>query len=292
MIERIYMGLPIWNRADWTGELFAPGTPAGQRLAAYARSFNAVEGNTTFYAVPPAATVARWVEQTSPGFRFCFKLPRTITHDRLLVNARREVEVFMEVLEPLGPRLGPVLVQLPPRFGPRSLPTLEDFLLALPPGAPYAVEVRHPGYFEGAAAQELDAMLGELGIDRVILDTRGVHEAEGDDPALVEAHRRKPRLPAPAVATASRPVLRYVANPELPANDARLSAWADQVVAWLEQGREPYLFMHVPNDFHAPALARRFFAQLSARTDVGSLPGWVGERRRPRQVGLFELDEG
>ncbi|MEM9455389.1 MAG: DUF72 domain-containing protein [Myxococcota bacterium] len=287
MIERIFLGLPIWNRADWTGELFAPGTPAGKRLAAYARIFNAVEGNTTFYAIPPASTVARWVEQTRPDFRFCFKLPRTVTHDRLLVNARRQTETFMHVLAPLGPRLGPVLVQLPPRFGPERLPALEDFLVTLPPDAGYAVEVRHPGFFSGTAATELDAMLGELGIDRVILDTRGVHEAVGDEPALVEAHQRKPRLPAPAVATAGRPVLRYVANPALPANDERLATWCDQVVAWLDQGREPYVFMHVPNDFFAPRLARRFFEQLSVRTDVGSLPRWVGERRRPHQVGLF-----
>ncbi len=287
MLERIHLGLPIWNRADWTGELYPPGTPSDRRLATYAQFFNAVEGNTTFYATPPASTVARWVEQTHDRFRFCFKLPRTVTHDRLLVNARREAESFMTVLEPLGPRLGPTLVQLPPRFGPDRLPALEDFLVSLPPVSTYAVEVRHLGYFSGAAAAELDAMLAELGIDRVILDTRGVHEAVGDDPALVQAHQRKPRLPVEPVATAGRPVLRYIANPELAANDERLGRWADRVVQWLAEEREPYVFMHVPNDFHAPRLARRFFDQLSERTNIGNLPSWVGERRQPRQVGLF-----
>ena len=84
--------------------------------------------------------------------------------------------------------------------------SLEDFLLALPPWAPYAVEVRHPGFFAGTAATELDAVLGELGVDRVILDARGVHEPfdvdvddrEGTpsptDPALLQAHERKPAL--------------------------------------------------------------------------------------------------
>lgn len=287
MISRVYLGLPVWNRPDWAGELFPASTPAGERLAAYARIFNAVEGNTTFYATPPATTVERWLAQTGPGFRFCFKLPRAITHDRMLVNAARELEAFMAVLEPLASRLGPVLVQLPPRFAPRQLPVLEDFLLALPPWAPYAVEVRHPGFFAGGAQLELDAMLTELGVDRVILDARGVHEAEGDDPALVEAHERKPNLPAPAIVTGQRPVLRYVANPELTANDVRLAAWIDEVVRWLEQGREPYLFMHVPNDFHAPRLARRFFEQLATRADVGTLPSWPGEHRQPSQVGLF-----
>ncbi|MCX4243438.1 DUF72 domain-containing protein [Paraliomyxa miuraensis] len=297
MIQRAFLGLPVWNRADWTGELYPPGTPASQRLAAYARIFNAVEGNTTFYATPPPTTVARWVEQTGPRFRFCFKLPRAITHERMLVNASREAEAFMEVLAPLRERLGPVLVQLPPRFGPERLPSLEDFLLTLPPVAPYAVEVRHPGYFEGAAQDELNAMLGELGMDRAVIDTRGVHEAEGDDPDLARAHERKPRLPAPAVATGRHPMLRYVANPELPANDARLIAWAEQVVSWLEEGREPYLFMHVPDDFFAPRLARRFFEHLTARAEVGTLPAFgsaahdhPGERRPARQVSLFSED--
>jgi len=294
MISRVYLGLPVWNRSDWAGELYPASTPPGERLAAYARIFNAVEGNTTFYATPPATTVSRWLAQTGPGFRFCFKLPRAITHDRLLVNASREAEAFMAVLEPLAPRLGPVLVQLPPRFAPERLPVLEDFLLTLPPWAPYAVEVRHPGFFAGAAATELDAMLGELGVDRVILDARGVHEpfeaegpAEAPDAALVQAHERKPALPAPAVATGRRPVLRYVANPDLPANDERIGTWVEEVVRWLEQGREPYLFMHVPNDFHAPQLARRFFERLAARADVGHLPSWPGEHRQPSQVGLF-----
>lgn len=287
MIERIKLGLPVWNRSDWVDELYPPRTPADRRLAEYARVFNAVEGNTTFYATPPAETVARWAEQTDASFRFCFKLPRTVTHDRMLVNASREAEAFVQVLQPLGDRLGPFLVQLPPRFGPDRLVVLEDFLMALPPGPPYAVEVRHPGYFQGTAAEELDAMLSELGVDRVILDTRGVHEATGEDPALRQAHERKPRLPAPAVATGLRPVLRYVANPDLPANDARLDAWADQVVRWLDEGREPYLFMHVPNDFFAPRLARRFFERLCTRTNIGHLPRFAGERPVPQQVGLF-----
>lgn len=291
MITGVFLGLPIWNRADWSGELYPAGTPAQERLAAYARVFNAVEGNTTFYATPPASTIARWAAQTGPGFRFCFKLPRTVTHERMLVNAAREAEAFMSVIEPLGSRLGPVLVQLPPRFGPARLPVLEDFLLALPPVASYAVEVRHPQLFEGSPALELDAMLAELGIDRVILDTRGVHEASGSDAALLEAQARKPRLPAPQVATAHRPVLRYVANPELPANDARLLAWAQQLAEWIAEGREPYVFMHLPDDFDVPRLARRFFEILAARVDVGHLPSWPGEHRQPSQVGLFSATD-
>lgn len=287
VIESIWLGLPIWNRQDWTGELYPEGTPADRRLAAYARFFNAVEGNTTFYATPPASTVERWRDQTDERFRFCFKLPRTVTHDRLLINARRETEAFMEVLRPLGPRLGPTMIQLPPRFGPAQLPTLEDFLLSLPAWTGYAVEVRHPGLFGTPAGAELDAMLTELGIDRAVIDTRSVHEAKGDDPALVQAHERKPKIPAPEVATGMQPLVRYIANPDLPANDARLDRWADRVVEWVAQGRQPHIFMHVPNDFWAPRLARRFFDRLAAKMHVGHLPKWPGEQPQPEQVALF-----
>lgn len=290
MITRVRLGLPIWNRADWTGELYPEGTSAEQRLAVYSRFFNAVEGNTTFYATPPASTVARWRDQTDEDFRFCFKLPRTVTHERMLVNASREAEGFLDVLRPLGPRLGPILVQLPPRFAPSQLPILEDFLLALPPWAGYAVEVRHPGFFEGTVEEELNGMLRELGMDRAVIDTRSVHEAVGDDPALVQAHERKPKVPAPVVATSVKPMLRYIANPDLPANDERLVQWAEHAATWLEEGKEPYLFMHVPNDFWAPRLARRFFEILGAKTHVGHLPKWVGEQPQPEQVALFSTE--
>lgn len=85
-IERIHLGAPVWSCRAWAGELWPTATKPADYLHHYARVFNAVEGNATFYAVPRRETAARWRDETPPGFRFCCKLPRTITHERSLVG--------------------------------------------------------------------------------------------------------------------------------------------------------------------------------------------------------------
>ncbi len=84
---------PSWNEAGWRGSLYAPSTRPAEFLGDYCRVFNAVEGNTTFYAWPSADTVRRWSERMPAGFRFCAKLPRDISHEgdlRERLGATRE----------------------------------------------------------------------------------------------------------------------------------------------------------------------------------------------------------
>jgi uncharacterized protein YecE (DUF72 family) len=274
-IDRYHLGCPVWGRRDWVGELFRPGTRSSDYLAQYARVFNAVEGNTTFYATPSPEVVERWRQQTPESFAFCFKFPKTITHDKLLRGARREAEAFVRRIAPLGPRLGPVMVQLPAVFGPRDLPILEDFLVQLPGDGPgYAVEVRHPDLYAGAAADELDAVLESLRVDRVILDTTGLFRAhDDDDPALVQAQQRKPRVPLRPVTTARRPIVRYIGEPHPMANEDLLDAWAGRVAEWIDRSLHPYVFVHAPDDHWAPRLGAAFHNLLARRTStIGELP--------------------
>ena len=289
-IARYHLGCPVWGRRDWIGELFRPGTRPGDHLAEYARVFNAVEGNTTFYAVPPADVVARWRDETPGTFRFCFKLPRTITHDKLLRGARREAEAFVQRISPLEARIGPIMVQLPAAFGPRDLPVLEDFLVALPGGPTYAVEVRHPDLHEGVAADELDAVLVALGVDRVVLDTTGLFRAAPDvDEATAEAQRKKPRLPLRATVTAKHPVVRYVGENTPDRNEDLLEGWAQRVDAWIEGGLSPYVFAHSPDDHWAPRVGAIFHRLLALRReDVGELPRFPAlVDRRGEQMKLL-----
>lgn len=289
-IARYHLGCPVWGRRDWIGELFRPATKPGDHLREYARVFNAVEGNTTFYAVPPAEVVARWRDDTPDVFRFCFKLPRTVTHDKLLRGARREAEAFVQRLSVLGPRIGPIMVQLPAAFGPRDLPVLEDFLVALPGGPSYAVEVRHPDLYTGVAADELDAVLHALSVDRVVLDTTGLHRAAPDtDEATTEAQRRKPKLPLRATVTAARPVVRFVGENVPDRNEDLLAAWAERVDAWIAAGLSPFVFVHSPDDHFAPRLGAAFHRALSLRRDdVGELPRFPAlVDRRGEQMKLL-----
>ena len=84
-----FLGCPEWSRPEWKGSLLPTRTRPADFLAGYARVFNTVEGNTTFYALPRSDVVERWKESTPSDFRFCFKFPRSISHDRKLENTNR-----------------------------------------------------------------------------------------------------------------------------------------------------------------------------------------------------------
>src|SRR5260370_38511514 len=90
----LYIGCPMWGYKEWVGEFFPPHTPQSDFLRLYSRKLTTVEGNTTFYAIPAAETVARWRAQTPQTFRFCFKIPRGISHTPGLGNHRQQPSFF------------------------------------------------------------------------------------------------------------------------------------------------------------------------------------------------------
>lgn len=289
MLKGYHLGCPVWGHKAWVGRYFAAGSQPDAYLRQYASVFNAVEGNATFYGLPRSSTVARWVQDTPTAFRFCFKFPQAITHERRLVDAAAATAAFLETLTPLSPRLGPLMLQLPPGFGPSELPRLEAYLRGLPREPAYAVELRHPAFFSGGSAeQDLDQLLVDLAVDRVIFDSRGLWESDPTDPLVKAAQGRKPRLPVHLTVTGRSPVVRFVAHAQLDANRWLLKAWADQLALWIGQGLEPYVFVHAPDETLAPALARLLHEQLARRVDVGQLPPWPAELLPPvRQLGLF-----
>lgn len=282
-IRGYYLGCPGWGTKTWVGRLFPPGTKNTDFLARYAEVFNTVEGNTTFYALPSPETVARWREQVPATFRFCFKFPRPITHDRLLVDCAAEVTEFLERIAPLGETLGTLFLQLPPRFGAALVPRLAEILDSLSRDFHYAVEVRDEVFFQpGPAATALVDVLAARGVDLVLMDTRGVHASKSLQ--FAEVRGKKPALPVVVRATAAQPLVRFVPH-EVFAESLRLAEpWTRQLAAWIGEGKRPYFFMHAPDDTFAPENAYAFHAMLRARADVGELPTWPGA---PRQLGLF-----
>jgi uncharacterized protein YecE (DUF72 family) len=278
-----YLGCPGWGLKSWVGRLFPTGTRPTEFLERYAQVFNTVEGNTTFYALPAAETVARWRDQVPDDFRFCFKFPREVSHDKLLLDAHAEVATFVDRVAPLGAKLGTLFLQLPSRFEPAHLPRLDAFLRALPRGPRYAVELRHDAFFHaGPAAQDAMALLRAHHADVVLLDTRGVHS--GHSLALADVRARKPRLPLIVRTTADRPLVRCVPHEQFDASRALIAPWAPQLARWLAAGLRPYFFMHAPDDTLAPENAYAFHAMLRPLADVGDLPPWPGG---PRQLSLL-----
>lgn len=271
-----YLGAPIWANAHWKGTLFSTDAKPAEFLAQYAKVFNAVEGSTTFYSVPSAEMVLRWVAATPESFRFSFKFPRSITHQHHLIHAAKETQEFLQRMEPLGQRINGLMVQLPASFSPGELPMLESFLRSLPADYRYAVEVRHPAFFTHTESRATyNALLEKLGVDRIIFESRPVHAAPPYDEATREAQARKPRLPVQVDAPAERPVLRYIGHPVLAANHEWLDRWVAQTARWLQEGKRPRIFLHTPNNDLAPQLAQMFHQQLQVLLpDLPDLPAF------------------
>lgn len=187
-----FLGCPQWQHPAWNARLPVGGSP----LERYSRVFNAVEGNTSFYATPSRNQCEQWRAQVPQGFRFLFKFPRQITHDDLLRGVEGQVRAFVERLDPLSDVLGPFLLQLPAAFGPQNLADLWRFVDALPPSLHCTVEVRHRDFFaKGDAERALNRGLLERSLARVCFDSRALFAASAEDPATREAQRKKPRLP-------------------------------------------------------------------------------------------------
>lgn len=295
---QLFVGCPVWAHAPWRGTFFTSDARREDFLPQYASVFDTTEGNSTFYGLPARETVARWAGEAPETFRFCLKFPRAITHERQLLGADAETREFLERVAPLarstgsgqGSRLGPFFLQLHQSFGANRLSDLERYLRALPTEFSYAVEVRAAEFFAGGAHERaLNILLGDLGMDRVIFDTRGLFALEATDEFTRDAQRKKPRVPVRFAATGPRPFVRFVGDPEIERNDALLREWAAVVARWLDEGRSPYFFTHHPDDAHAPALARMFQSLVHAvRPAVPPPAAWPAEReRRGRQMSLF-----
>src|SRR5512143_534875 len=106
----LFIGCPIWSFKGWVGNFYPEGTKPADFLREYARRLTAVEGNTTFYAVPAEKTLEGWAAETPETFRFCPKLPRTISHAGKLVEHIDEALRFVETMSLLGERLGPMFL--------------------------------------------------------------------------------------------------------------------------------------------------------------------------------------
>ncbi|MEO0972746.1 MAG: DUF72 domain-containing protein [Pseudomonadota bacterium] len=281
------LGCPLWSLADWEGQLYRAGSTSGDYLAQYASVFSAVEGNTTFYAVPAKETVARWLGQVPEGFRFCFKFPRTISHEHRLHRAEHACREFLDRLRPLQSRLGPLMLQLPASFGPPSVPVLLDFLDALPTDFTYAVELRQRRFFEDdALSDRLDEVLRERHVERIMLDSRPLRSGDAGHPDVLTAAHEKPDLPVRVQALSTSPLVRLITHPDVKVTAPWLDRWADVVLRWMTDGLRPLLFIHCPNNVHSPLFARTFHQRLAVKAaalgvDVGTLSLFPGESGPP-----------
>jgi uncharacterized protein YecE (DUF72 family) len=285
-----FIGCALWGYKGWIGDLFPAGSIASEFLQLYSQRFTTVEGNTTFYSVPDAKTVARWAAETPAGFQFCPKLPKQITHSGLLQPQITQAQQFVERMQGLATsnetRLGPIFAQLPPIYSPDNFPDLQAFLMAIAGETiEIALEVRHLDWFKPPHAQRLTNLLQQVGMGRVLLDTRPIYEVP-DDPQL-HSDRKKPRVPVEFSVTAPFSLIRYISHPDPETNLPFMQDWLIHIDQWLRQGTRIYLFVHCPLEARSPTNARTFQHLLEKYgAPMPPLP-WNTLDRPPTQLSLL-----
>jgi uncharacterized protein YecE (DUF72 family) len=235
-----------------------------------------------------------WAAATPETFRFCPKLPRAISHAGKLEGNIPPARRFCEVMSQLGERLGPMFLQLPPRYPPGLLDDLATFLSAWPAGIQLAVEVRHLAWFDPPHSDNLNALLTEHGMARVMIDTRLIRSLQGDAilagsvyQRLLEARQHKPNLPILPERSTAFIFLRYIGHPQMELNTPILDEWAETLAGRLEAGAEAYVFCHCPDERLDPWLCREIHRRVARRVLLPPLPWDEADASAAGQRRLF-----
>lgn len=165
----IFVGTAGWSLPRASQPRFAlEGDKVMTHLERYAARLPAVEINSSFYRPHQRTTYERWAACTPPAFRFCVKLPRSITHIARLTDAAPLLREFLDQVQGLGPRLGCLLVELPPSLAldPPVASAFFRSLRQLYGDGGVAVEPRHASWFTSQG----DALLAQWQSARVLAD--------------------------------------------------------------------------------------------------------------------------
>lgn len=258
-----------WNYAAWVGPFYPRRTRPEEFLSTYARAFRGVEVDSTFYAIPDARAVRSWAERTPADFTFALKMPKEITHERRLRDADDVLLDFLDRARGLGPKLGPILLQMGPEFAPEELPALERFVPLLPRDLRFAVEVRQRQWMRRETLPALLSLLTEQGIALALSDGRWIPRA-----TMMELADRP---------TADFVYVRWM-GPDREITDysriqfdrsAEIRAWAD-VLQRVAHTRDVYGFFNNHFAGHSPANAREM-QQLLGQRPVD--PSTLGSQR-------------
>lgn len=261
MSARYHIGTSGWVYRHWKGRFYPEDLPERRWFEYYARHFDTVEINNTFYRLPDEKTVVRWREQAPEGFVYAVKASRFLSHIKRLKDVSAPLQQFLEVVGLLRDRLGPILVQLPESFHltGENFTRLRVFFRALHPQPPVVLEFRHASWF----TEEVYALMREYAVELCIVsDPERPSDFQVTGPGVyVRFHGSGDQ--------------RYRGN----YREHQLAAWARQIVA-LSAGRTAYIYFN--NDFNAYAI--RNAARLRVLLDVPA-PARIREpqpRRRAR----------
>lgn len=267
---KIYVGCAKWGRPDWVGKIYPKGTKAGDFLQHYAKLFNSIELNATFYRMPTEAQILGWKSKVGKDFKFCPKFTDSITHIKRLKDCTALVDAFLRAITCFDNNLGPIFLMPHPQMSPKQWMVIAAFIDALPKDLSVFLELRHPQFFQqGLDPQVLD-FAQSRGIGLVITDAAGRRDC-------VHMHLSNPKS-----------FIRFVGNSLHASDYTRVDAWVERMKQWLDNGMdELYFFMHQHEELYSPELAAYLVKQMNAVCGLAlQVPKFVEEQ--PMQKGLFD----
>ena len=247
---KVNVGLSKWQHKSWIGTLFPPKLDEKQFLSQYAKHYDTIEFNATFYTIYKEEEVRKWTDRVieNPEFTFCPKFVQQITHLRRFKNVEEATTKFYDELRGFGGHQGPAFIQVGDNFTYKSLNDLTSYLRSLPKEPKLFLEVRHKDWFSDTANRSkiLNA-LKELGIGTVINDSAGRRDCVHMELTIPEV------------------MIRFIANNKHPSDYARLDSWVDRLRSWKEKGlKSVWFFLHCYDETFAPELSVYLINKLNA----------------------------
>ena len=244
-LPKLHIGTSGWSYKHWYQVFYPPEIRPDKFLEPCITEFSCVELNSSFYHLPKAATIAGWINRTPESFRFCAKLSRFITHQKKLREPDAPLKKFFELFAPMIPRLGPVLIQLPPGLS-YSSSLIDNFLQTLSRDYSqyrFAVEVRHQTWIH----EEFLQLLSDYQTAFVIADSGK-------------------RFPSHEAVTTDFVYLRFHSRGNLYASEYtedELWQYAGKIRGWMNEGKAVWAFFN--NDYHGYAVqnAKRLLEMMS-----------------------------
>lgn len=236
---KIYLGCAKWGRKEWIGKIYPKGTKEANFLDEYVHHYNSIELNATHYKIYGPEAIEKWdVRAQGRDFKFCPKVPQSISHYSNLIDATLQTTSFLEGILAFGDHLGPIFLQVSDKYSPKRKDNLFRYLESLPQDLQFFLEVRHPDWFSDAkTSEELFSTLHKLNVGAVITDTAGRRDC---------AHMHMPIAKA---------FIRYVGNSLHPTDYVRIDDWVNRIQYWLQHGlQELYFFMHMHDEAYSPEL--------------------------------------
>jgi uncharacterized protein YecE (DUF72 family) len=228
------VGCSGWQYRHWRGDFYPAGLPQARWLEHYAARFDTVEINNTFYRLPEASTFSAWRSRVPNYFLYAVKASRFLTHMKKLKEPNEPLKLLFSRLRRLGPALGPVLYQLPPRW-PVNPERFEVFLRALPRGYRHVVEFREPSWH----SPEVFALLDRYGAALCL------HDMAGSGTGQLSV--------GPFVYARFHGTAKYSGSYD----DAALRRWAGWMKEQMRGGKDVFAYFNNDAEGHATRNARR-----------------------------------